>query len=159
MTGARTAPRRPLTRAIYVLAAILAAASVWYVQAPPRSPETYHDRAVETVEALRSQVQTARIWVRSAEDGETTREAATVGLREAEEDARKAASTFEGYDPPEGTEDLRTRVSALATETTGALARLRIATAQEDWDELTRLAEPLPGLADRLAELDKAAKP
>ncbi len=148
-----------MARAAYLLLPLLVIASLWYVQAPPRSEEAYHDRAVDTLERLRSHVQTARIWVRSREDGEVTHQAATVGLRETEEDAHKVASKFEAYDPPAGTEDLRAQVSAVATDTTDALARLRIATAREEWNDLSELADPLAPLAERLADLEKAAKP
>ncbi len=148
-----------MARTIRFLLPVLVAAAVWYVHAPPRSADAYRERAAQTAETLRSQVQTARIWVRSTEDGEVTHEAATVGLRETEADANKAGSKFEGYDPPAGLVDLRARVSSLATDVTDALSTLRIATAHEEWSELPRLAEPLEDLAERLAELEKAAKP
>ncbi len=146
-------------RAARFVLPVVVVASLWYVSAPPRSPDTYRERAAKTAATLSSQVQTARIWVRSSEDGEVTRQAATVGLREAEADANKAASKFETYDPPRGLVDLRSRVSSLAADVTDSLATLRIATAHEQWSQLPRLAEPLERLVNRLDELEKTAKP
>jgi hypothetical protein len=73
------------------------AASLWYMEAPPRTVGDYRERAAMTVERLRSQVQTATLWVGEVEEGNATREAATVAFREAEKDAAAAASEFAGW--------------------------------------------------------------
>lgn len=133
-------------------------ASLWYVQAPPRSAGAYRERALMTVETLRSQVQTTRIWLRALADDESTRHAAKVGFREAEEDAHKAASAFERYDPPTGTDALRTRLTSLAGEVTDSLGRIRIAAHRGEWRQLQQRRGPLAELSRRLEALKQDAR-
>ena len=136
----------------------LVAASAWYMQAPPRTVGSYRDRAASTTEALRSQVQTARLWVGALEDGEATRQAASVAFRETDADAEAALSRFAGYTPPGGTEELRSAVTAVGQEVSAALAMLKIAADRGEWDDLPRLADPLAPLARRLQTLERAAE-
>lgn len=144
--------------ALAVAAGLLVLACLWYVQAPPRSADAYRERAVKTAETLRSQVQTTRIWLRTVADDESTRPAASVGFREAEEDAGNAASTFESYDPPTGTDALRRRLTTLAGEVTEALAQVRIAAHRGQWRELPQRGAALAELSERLDELEEQAK-
>lgn len=137
--------------------AALVLAALWFVHAPPRSPGAYREQAANTVEKLRSQVQSARLWVREVEAGRVLHPSATVGFQEAESDANKAVSEFEGYDPPKRTRDLRTAVSSLGTETTTALAELRIAAHRGEWQHLRSVAAPLAGLSARLDALQQRA--
>jgi len=149
-----------LTRAFFAaLGVAVVVAALWYVVAPPRGVDGYRERASSTAEALRSQVQTARIWLRTVARDDTLLTSASVGLWEAEEDASAVASGFEGYDPPRGADELRADLSGLADETTSALGDLRIAAHRGDWGTLPRLAEPLPRLADRLQALARRAQP
>ncbi len=140
-------------------AAVLLFASLWYVEAPPRSASAYREEAVRTTESLRSHVQTARIWLRTLDRDDATRAATSVGLREAEEDANKAASSFESDDPPAGTNALRSELTTLASDVTDALAQLRIAAYRGEWRTIARRADPLPELSKRLDELRKRAQP
>lgn len=134
-------------------------ASLWYVLAPPGTAGDYRERASLTAETLRSQVQTARIWVRELGEGNATRRAATVAFREAEADAVAAGSEFGRWDPAVGTVGLRSDVTRLAGDVVSALAELRIAAENERWDALARLARPLPGLAHELEQLARRADP
>ena len=143
---------------VAVAVGLVVLASLWYVQAPPRSAGAYRERAVMTTETLRSQVQTARIWLRALADDKSTRPAATVGFREAEEDAHKAASAFERYDPPTGTDALRARVTSLAGEVTDCLAQVRIAAHRGEWRQLQQRRDPLAELSRRLEGLKQEAR-
>jgi hypothetical protein len=143
--------------AVAVVAVVLA--SLWYVIAPPRGVDSYRERASITTGTLRSQVQTARIWLRTLARDDTLRTSAGVGLREADEDASAAAASFEGYDPPRGTDALRARLSTLAEETTTVLGDLRIAAQRDEWDRLDEIGQPLPALAGRLDALARRAQP
>lgn len=138
---------------------VAVAAALWYLVAPPRSPDSYREHAAKTLETLRSQVQTARLWEESVQRDDVFRSSATVGFEEAEADANKAASSFEGYEPPAGTEDVRSDVSDIAAETTSALAELRIAARRGDWAAVHERAAPLGPLADRLEALAQAVRP
>ncbi len=142
---------------LVVAVASLILASLWYVQAPPRTAGAYRERAVKTAESLRSQVQTTRIWLSSLADDESTRPAASVAFREAEEDADKAAATFARYDPPVGTDALRSRLTSLATEVTDALAQVRIAAHRGRWEKLPERRGSLAKLSKRLDDLRKEA--
>ncbi|MDQ3875525.1 MAG: hypothetical protein M3322_08300 [Actinomycetota bacterium] len=147
--------RQPVWGLLAVVIAVLAA--IWYVAAPPRTVGDYRERSGMTVETLRSQVETARLWTRAVENDRVTREAATVAFREAEEDASAATSEFAAWDPRGDTRDLRSRITRLASEVIDSLAKLRIAVEDGRWDALPRLAAPLPRLADRLERVARTA--
>lgn len=136
--------------AVAAVAILVVAASAWYVNAPPRSPASYRERAVETAEILRSNVQSTRIWTRTLERDKALTTAAAVGFREAEEDAAKAASSFAVYAPPVGSDALRSELSALGNEVEDALASVRIASQRSQWSRVPAAATPLPDLAARL---------
>lgn len=144
--------------ALFVAVGLLILGSLWYVHAPPRSADDYRERAVKTTETLRSQVQTTRIWLRTIADDRSTRSAASVGFREAEDDASRAASTFENHNPPHGTDSLRRQVSALAGDVTDALAQVRIAAHRGQWRELPDRGAALAELSKRLDELKRRAR-
>jgi hypothetical protein len=145
--------------AVYVLALGVVALSLWYVNAPPRSPAAYRERAATTVATLRSQVQTARMWAREVGVGRATHPAAKVGLEEAEEDAAAAAASFERLDPPAGTREARVRVTAAAGEVGDVLAALRIAAHDGAWGDVQAAASALLGLAARLEALRHQVRP
>jgi hypothetical protein len=144
---------------LFSAAAILIAGSVWYVVAPPRTAGDYHERAALTAQTLRSQVESARLWVEAVESDRVTREAATVAFREAEDDAAAAASEFSAWDPIGDSRDLRSEVTALAADVSDALAALRIAAEDERWNELPHLVERLPQLAEKLDRVARSADP
>ena len=69
------------------MAVLIVAAAVWYVSAPPKGSDGYRERMAEVTRTLRSQVQSARIWAQTFDDGNAMRAATTVGLEEADSDA------------------------------------------------------------------------
>ena len=137
----------------------LVAFSIWWVQAPPRGPESYRESAETAIEKLRSRAETARIWIDQLDRDRVHHAAVEVSLEEAETGAISALAQFEGYDPPRRLEALRTEVATVGDEVTTVLADLRIAARQDRWSELPRLAEPLPELSSRLEELSRKAEP
>jgi hypothetical protein len=140
-----------------VAAGVFVLGSFWYVQAPPRTVGDYRERAALTVETLRSQVESARLWVQALEEERTLRPTALVGLREADEDASTAAAEFAGWDPRGDTRRLRSQIATLAAEVTDALGALRVEAEDGQWDALPELAAPLPRLSDRLQALAEQA--
>lgn len=121
-------------RLIVILGVVLVgAAALWYLSAPPKGADGYRERAASTAATIHSQVQLARVWVESREDGETTGAATLVGLEEVEGDALSAAAAFGGHEPPSGLLGLRSELDSLASDATDALAALRIAAQQEEW--------------------------
>jgi hypothetical protein len=144
--------------AIVTAVVALTAGTLWYLTAPPKGEDGYRERAASSAETLRSQVELARIWVEAAEDEESTKTAALVGLQETERDATSTASSFE-YEPPAGLNPLRSELSSLARETRNALGSLRIAAQQEEWARFGELASPLSDLAARLEDFEERVEP
>jgi hypothetical protein len=140
---------------VALLAAVALVASIWYLQAPPRTEKAYAERAAATADALRSHVQSDRLWIGALEDGRTTRQAATVAFEEAEADAHSTAARFSGWDPPAGAgaDELRADLVELASAATSALSAVRIAAHRGEWEDLRRFDAPLERLAARLDEL------
>lgn len=103
-----------------------------------------------TAEILRSNVQSTRIWARTLTRDDTLTTAAAVAFQEAEEDAAKAAASFSAYDPPPGTDGLRSDLSALSNDVDEALGSVRIASQRSQWSRVPATAAALPRLAARL---------
>lgn len=141
------------------LTVVIAGAAIWYVSAPPKGSDGYRERMADATRTLRSQVQSARIWAATFEDGDATSAATAVGFEEAERDASSAASQFEAYDPARRDLRLRSRFVALAADATGALADLRIAAELEDWERVPEVAGRLDKLAASLERFERRARP
>ncbi|HEX6227966.1 MAG TPA: hypothetical protein VFZ41_00720 [Solirubrobacterales bacterium] len=142
-----TVKRHTARTATLTFAAILAiAGALAYVTAPPKGLDGYRERAAATAETLASQVETASLWVQVQADGKATTAATLVGLEEAAEDGRAAATTFEGYEPPTEAVTLRGRFASLAAE-------------QERWLDLPALSAPLSGLAEEWTRFEERAEP
>lgn len=148
--------------AVVVGVALVVLGSLWSGHAPPRSAVAYRQQAVQTLDYLRSQTQTARLWVEAVADGDSTHQAVTVALQEAEHDATATADRFAAWDPPPGTDGVRDTVTGLGGDVVEALATLRIAVHRGQWAGLSGLVVPLAALADRLAttrdELTRAGR-
>ena len=136
--------------AVTVTAMLAVLGALWFGHAPPRSTSAYQRQAVQTVEFLHSQTQTARLWAAAVDRDVTTRQAASVALQEAENDAIATAGRFAGWDPPAGADSVRDTVTGLGEEVVAALGGLRIAAHRGRWTDLDDLAAPLPDLAAHL---------
>lgn len=140
---------------LLMLTAVVVVASLEYAVAPPRSASAYSERAASTLQLLRSQVQTVRLWIDAVEEGQVTRPAAGVAFTEAEEDARAASGSFAAYDPPEPlaqTEPLRKLVAIAGDDTVSLLAELRVAAATDQWDRVAQLRPQLDQAQRRLEQ-------
>lgn len=164
MTGQPSTTRRTRgsTRAITVsaLAIVLVAfLSVWHVQAPPRDSNEYELRTAQSAGALRSQVVSAHAWANLVADGRATRQAATVGIEDAEKAAQSSTSQQAAWDVPrERLVPLRRELLALGDEATGILAQMRLAAHDEDWATVREVSRDLPPLADELTRLERKAR-
>lgn len=136
--------------AVVVGVALVVLGALWFGHAPPRSAAAYRQQAIQALDYLRSQTQTARLWVDAVGDGDSTHQAATVALQEAENDATATADRFAAWDPPPGTDSVRDTMTELGDDVVQALAALRIAVHRGRWAELSDLSTPLTTLADRL---------
>ncbi|MGI8723184.1 MAG: hypothetical protein ACR2JG_13260 [Geodermatophilaceae bacterium] len=144
-----------MRRVLVPLAAVVVVASLAYAVAPPRSAAGYADRASSTLELLRSQVQTVRLWIEAVEDEEVTHLAASVAFNEAEEDARAESATFAAYDPPDPfaeSEPVRQLVTTAGEDTVSLLGEVRVAAAADRWNRLPVLDLRLDVAQARLQE-------
>ena len=118
-----------MSRRFLILAVGIAGtgAVLWYVSAPPKGTDGYLERVAATSETVRSQVQTARIWVETHSDGEAMAAATLVGLRETEEDGKSALSEFEGFEPAPRTLATRDDLIRQASAAIDRLGAMRIA--------------------------------
>ncbi|MER7407890.1 hypothetical protein ABT373_36840 [Streptomyces sp. NPDC000070] len=123
---------------------------------PSWSDTDYEEKVANTAEAARSAVQTARLVVEAAEDGKAPGPYTARALSDAETALTSIATHIGAVQPPTThATALRSRVTSLLTECRTALAELRIAARDGRFDELARLAEPLPRLASRLKRLEE----
>lgn len=151
-------PRRAALVALLLVA--VAFASLWYVQRPPRSGESYRNRTAQTAGTLRSQVVTAQLWAEQVHDDRAMTQAADVGIREAEAAAQSATSTQATWDLPDGVSpDVRVDAVALGDEVTTLVGDMRLAAHQARWDEVHELSARAPSLARRLTDFEQAVNP
>ncbi len=145
-------------RLIVVVAgvALVVLGALWFGHSPPRSADAYRQQAIQAIDYLRSQTQTARLWVDAVTDGDSTHQAAAVAVTEAEKDARATADRFAAYDPPLGEDRVRHTMTGLGDDVVDALSDLRIAVHRGQWNELGGLSAHLTVLADRLTAAREA---
>ncbi len=118
---------------------------------PVRSANVYESKAGVTAETVASAVETARLAVQAAQDGDAYGRYLTQVLAEAEEDADAAQGTFDGIQPPDQRADqLRDQLDGLLSDATDTLTELRTVARRGSFDELAEPAAPLAGLAGRL---------
>lgn len=119
------------------------------------SETDYEEKVANTAESAGSAVQTARLVVEAADEGKAPGPYTARALSDAET-ALDSISTHIGSVQPPTTHstELRSRVTSLLEDCRTALAELRIAARDGRFEELARLAEPLPRLAARLKRLE-----
>jgi hypothetical protein len=118
---------------------------------PVRSTNVYESKAGATAEAVASAVETARLAVQAAQDGDAYGRYLTQVLAEAEEDADAAQGTFDGIQPPDRRADrLRDQLDELAGQATDTLTELRTAARRGRFAELVEVAAPLAEVAGKL---------
>ncbi|WP_461088060.1 hypothetical protein [Streptomyces deserti] len=141
MTRQPPAPR-PARLASLVLSLLVALCAC---VGPSWSDTDYEEKVANTAEAARSAVQTARLVVEAAEEGKAPGPYTARALSDAETAVTSIATHIGAVQPPTTHANaLRSRVTSLLTECRTALAELRIAARDGRFDELARLAEPLP---------------
>lgn len=136
---------------------LLVAGSVWWGIHPPRDPSAYREESTRTVQLLRSQVETARLWIEGVRDDRVTRTAASVALTEASTDASNQRSSYSSLDP-NGTASTHTwsRVSSMADRVAAVLGDVRVAARAGRWDDVVAALPRLDRLSRSLAELQRS---
>jgi hypothetical protein len=141
------------------VAILLAVAALWYSQAPPRTSGAYEHEVGRTVELLRSQLRTAQEWARQVDESKTPLTTASVGFGEVEQDATNTANRFAGYQPPEGQDRMRSRVTAIGDDVVSALSEIRIAARRGNRGSVVAKARGLRTLDERLTRVDEVVTP
>jgi hypothetical protein len=123
-------------------------ASCTQVVGPARTARDYELKATNTVESVRSSVETARLVVRLGRDGDAFAPYLSVLASEAEDAASAAHGTFSGIQPPDRRADaLRRGVGDLLDRADAALGDVRIRARR------TQLGRADAPLAARLARI------
>jgi hypothetical protein len=120
---------------------------------PSRTSEDYQNKAANTVEAVISAAQTARLAVRAQIDGKATAPYLSVILGEAEDNVGSVQTTFDSVQPPDARADkLRAAVDGYLGQADQVLSALRIAVRRGQLDQLARIGSPLAKL---VAEMNR----
>jgi hypothetical protein len=140
-----------------VVALAVLSAGCFQPVGPARTIHDYELKAESTAKATRSAVETARLAVKVATNGDAFPPYVSVLLSEAERDAANAQGTFSGIQPPDDRADaLRDRLGRLLNRTGDVLSTLRITARRAELDRLAEQAKPLPRLSRRLDRFAKA---
>ncbi|MFD5326446.1 hypothetical protein [Streptomyces sp. NPDC127092] len=116
-----------------------------------RTDTDYRNKAANSAEAVRSSVETARLLVRAVDAGKSPGPYTSRTLSQLEGAVGSVSTQFGSVQPPtRESVRLRTGLIDLLDEVESVLSELRIAARQGRLQALPRLAEPLPGLSERL---------
>jgi hypothetical protein len=141
-------------RAAVLLLAVGATLMASGCATPEGNPVLYHDEAVSTLEAARSEVQTVRIALVTRLRDRNLGRATDDVVSTAESSLSSIAGTFEGLQPPRGADAVRQRTGDLLSAAQDAVAAARIAVRRDDRAEMQQALDAVTASADHL---DKAA--
>ena len=100
---------------------------------PATGSDSYRDKAVTTLHAVRSEAATADLAVRLLEDGRATSAYADETISAAEQDVASVDDAFSSVQPPARSDDqTRAEVGDLVTRAGQAVAQARIAARRSD---------------------------
>ncbi|MBT2367279.1 hypothetical protein J7E88_18700 [Streptomyces sp. ISL-10] len=116
-----------------------------------RTDTDYRNKVANSAEVVRSSIETARLLVRAAKNGKSPGPYTSRTLSQLESAVDSVVTQFGSVQPPtQEASQLRDDVISLLDEVQSALSQLRIAARQGLLQDLPRMAEPLPGLSERL---------
>lgn len=133
---------------------------VWWGIHPPRTEDAYRREAASTLQLLRSDVETANLWLTSHAEDKVTGPATEVALTETEADANARASSFSSYQPPAADlVEVRSQVLTLSDEVVSTLGVIRVDALAGRWNEAVAARTDLERLAGELRDLQRKAAP
>lgn len=142
------------------LAVLVLAASLWWGLHPPRTEDAYRRESASTAELLRSDVETAKLWLEASRAGKVTSAAAEVALAETETAAGRRASSYASYQPPTpASTALRAEVTSLADQVVSMLGEVRVDARAGRWDDAYGATSDLARLSERLRDLQERVAP
>lgn len=155
----RGGQRRLRVTSAWVIVVILAGC-VWWGIHPPRTEDSYRRESASTLELLRSDVETANLWLESFDHRRVTSAAAEVALTETETDADRRASSYSSYQPPDASlTTVRADVSALADQVVTALGEIRVDVRADRWEQAVAARTDLERLSRQLTRLQRQVAP
>ncbi|MGB9377898.1 MAG: hypothetical protein WCB04_10350 [Mycobacteriales bacterium] len=137
--------------------ALVALVAIAGCAGPSRTYDDYQSKAVNTVKAATSALQTARLAVQAQRRGNTTVPYLSVILGQAEENIGSVQGTFDSVQPPDTRADkTRTAVDDLLTQAGDGLSALRIAVRRGQLSELPTIASALDKLVTAMNRFQSA---
>lgn len=143
-------PARAVRTAALVLAALLLTGCV----TPATGRDSYSDKAVTSVRAATSEVQTARLVLQLLSRHRILSPYADETLTASEEAVGSVATTFGSVQPPRGDDRLRDAIAALLSDAEDAVGHARIAARRSDPAGTGGAAKELRGVARDLARAE-----
>jgi hypothetical protein len=117
---------------------------------PALGPDSYRGKAQSSVQAVLSEVETARLIAEQFTRGRVPKPYADEVVSASEDAAGWIGDAFGTVQPPRESDPIREEISDLLEEAESLIADVRIATRRGDKSELARLQEDLRRLAERL---------
>jgi hypothetical protein len=122
---------------------------------PATGSDSYHDKAVTSVRAATSEVQTARLVLQLLSKHRIMSPYADETLTSSETALGSISDAFGSVQPPTGDDALRDRVSTLLSDAEDAVAHARIAARRSDPVGAGDAADELRSVARHLARADR----
>jgi len=122
---------------------------------PATGRDSYSDKAVTSVRAASSEVQTARLVLRLLSRHRILSPYADETLTADEEAVGSISATFGSVQPPRGDDELRDAVATLLSDAEDAVGHARIAARRSDPDGAGDAAEELREVAKDLARAEE----
>lgn len=121
---------------------------------PALGPDSYRGKGQSSVQAVLSEVETARLVTEQFRRHRVFRSYADESVSASEDAASWIGEAFGTVQPPPESDAVREQVSGLLDEASSLLADTRIATRRGDLTRLGELQEQLRQLADRLRQAE-----
>jgi hypothetical protein len=142
------------------LTVLVLSGCLWWALHPPRSEDHYRQESADTVELLRSNVETTRIWLDARAVDRTTSNAVEVALTETEGDADRTLSGYTAHQPPSPTTtELRSEVATIGDRVVTLLGQIRVDARSGRWDAALAARDDLEVVSRQLAALQRKAAP
>jgi hypothetical protein len=122
---------------------------------PATGHDSYSDKAVTSVRAATSEVQTARLVLQLLSRHRILTPYADETLTANEEAVGSISTAFGSVQPPRGDDDLRDSITTLLSDAEDAVAHARIAARRSDPAGTGAAAEELRGVAGDLARAEE----
>jgi hypothetical protein len=119
---------------------------------PEGDRSMYREEALSTLSAAQSSVVTVQIVLSTRLRDRTFGRAADDAVSTAETSLSSTAGTFEGLQPPRGSDAVRQRATQLLSDAEDAVAAARIAVRRDDRPQMRQALDAVTHVADQLEQ-------